>query len=105
MGYGAAPYAAFITKDDALLNHTEWQTEFYSVSDTSRLSDFSKRVQAADEIRGKILNQRSTSHQKLSEDLYCTAYENGYRVYVNYDDENVKLDGINIPAKGFAAAG
>ena len=105
MEYGAAPYAAFITKDDALLNHTEWQTEFYSVSDTSRLSDFSKRVQAADEIRGKILNQRITSHQKLSEDLYCTAYENGYRVYVNYDDENVKLDGINIPAKGFAAAG
>lgn len=103
--YGAAPYAAFITRDDALLNHTEWQTEFYSVSDTSRLSDFSKRVLSVSEIREKTRNQRITSHEKISKNLYCTAYENGYRVYVNYGDKDVRLDGIDIPAKGFAAVG
>lgn len=103
--YGAAPYAAFITREDSLLNHTEWQTELFSVNDKSRLSDFSERVKAVNGIQKKTLNKRITSHTKLSEALFCTAYEGGCKVYVNYGNENVSLDGIDIPAKDFVAVG
>lgn len=103
--YGAAPYAVFITREDSLLNHTKWQTSLFSVSGDTRLSDFAGRVRDTQAIRRETQNKKITAHTRLSETLFCTTYEGGYRVYVNYGDEEAKIDGTAVPPRGFAAAG
>ena len=101
--YGAAPYAVFITRDDALLNYTEWQTELFSLSDNTHLEAFVQRVKDTDEIRRITLNKKMINHRKLSDTLFCTTYEGGYEVYVNYSDAAVEVNGVKISEKSFAA--
>lgn len=103
--YGAAPYAVFITREDSLLNHTKWQTTLFSVSSGTRLSGFAARIRETEAIRRETQNKRITAHTRLSDTLFCTTYEGGYRVYVNYGDEEAKIEGTAVPPRGFAAVG
>ena len=40
-------------------------------------------------------------HQQLTADVYCTTYDNGVRVYVNYGDAVAEVDGVSVPAYSF----
>ena len=48
-----------------------------------------------------VRNQTMTSHNKLAENVFCTAYENGSKVYVNYNNTAVQFDSITIPGPGY----
>lgn len=51
---------------------------------------------------GHVFNQEITGHDKLSEILACTTYEDGTRVYVNYGFTDVVLaDGTEVPARDY----
>lgn len=52
---------------------------------------------------GATFNQKMTNHEKLSDTLSCTMYEDGTKVYVNYGYEDVKVNGETIPARYFKA--
>jgi len=41
-------------------------------------------------------------HSRLSDQVYCTEYANGARVYVNYGAEPAHINCIEIPAMGYA---
>lgn len=51
---------------------------------------------------GHVFNQEMTGHDKLSENLSCTVYEDGTKVYVNYGfTDETTPDGVKVPARDY----
>lgn len=51
---------------------------------------------------GHIFNQEILNHEYVAALCACTTYEDGTKVYVNYDYNDLVLDGVTIPAKDYA---
>lgn len=43
-----------------------------------------------------------SSHKQVTNNVYCTEYANQAKVYVNYGEESITINNINIPAMGYA---
>lgn len=54
---------------------------------------------------GHIYNQYITDHKKLDEGVYMTEYEDGTRVYVNYNERAYNHKDMEIPAKDYVVEG
>lgn len=51
---------------------------------------------------GHVFGQQMTGHEKLENNLSCTEYEDGTKVYVNYGfTDTVTPDGANVPARDY----
>ena len=50
----------------------------------------------------EISDSLIVSHRELQDNVFETGYENGIKVIVNYNSQDVQADGIKIPAYGFA---
>ena len=51
---------------------------------------------------GHVFGQQMTGHEKLDDKLSCTVYEDGTKVYVNYDfTDAVTPDGVEVPARDY----
>ena len=51
---------------------------------------------------GHTFNQRMVNHEIVADNLSCTEYEDGTKVYVNYSYENKTTpEGNNIPARDY----
>lgn len=51
---------------------------------------------------GHIFNQEMTDHKILADDLTCTVYQDGTKVYVNYRyTDAVTPDGVEVPARDY----
>ncbi len=50
----------------------------------------------------EIHNQTIVQHEEVAEKVFVTGYANGIQVAVNYNTEDVTLQGQVIPAKGFS---
>lgn len=50
----------------------------------------------------EISDSLIVSHRELQSNVFETGYENGIKVIVNYNSQDVQADGIKIPAYGFA---
>ena len=42
-----------------------------------------------------------TGHEKLTETVSCTEYDDGTKVYVNYGYEDYSTDGVTVPARDY----
>ena len=49
----------------------------------------------------EISDSLIVSHRELQNNVFETGYENGIKVIVNYNSQDVQADGIKIPAYGF----
>ena len=51
-----------------------------------------------------VANAKMTSHSCVdgarSGNVYCTVYDNGYSIYVNYGSEDYNANGVTVPATG-----
>lgn len=64
-----------------------------------RMMEIYKRY---NEELGHIFNQQITDHAYVGENTSCTTYEDGTKVYVNYDYEDVRTtDGVTVPARDY----
>lgn len=51
---------------------------------------------------GHVYNQEITDHINYTQELSCTSYEDGTKVYVNYGyTEGVTPDGVSVPARDY----
>lgn len=64
----------------------------------SNINDMVNFYTKANEVLGDIRAERMTSHYKERDGVYCTEYDNSTKVYVNYNDKEVTINGIKIPA-------
>ena len=42
-----------------------------------------------------------TGHERMSDDVTCTEYADGTKVYVNYGYDDFSSDGITVPARDY----
>lgn len=54
---------------------------------------------------GSVRTKEIVSHRRLSEDVYCTAYEDGTKIYVNYGSGPATVEGVEIGAGDYVVAG
>ncbi len=64
----------------------------------SNINDTVSFYTKANEVLGDIRTERMTSHYKVQDGVYCTEYDNSTKVYANYTDKDVTINGIKIPA-------
>ena len=42
-----------------------------------------------------------TSHSEIRNGVFCTEYDTGAKIYVNYTESDVNISGITVPAEDF----
>ena len=50
---------------------------------------------------GHVYNQEMTGHENLTNDVSCTEYADGTKVYVNYGYSEYAADGVTVPARDY----
>lgn len=99
--YGYLPYYELTWESPERLMYTEYNSLF-----TSKYSEWEERiVESYNKIQqalGSVLNEEIVFHDELMDEVYCTGYANGTKIYVNYSNEEVTVDGISIQPRDFA---
>ncbi len=78
-------------------------TNFDSVLDTkyyynNNINDIVTYYIKANSALSSLRDARMTSHQMVQDGVYCTEYNNSTKVYVNYTDTDVTINGITVSA-------
>lgn len=55
----------------------------------------------ADSALRDLQSARMTSHSEVRTGVFCTEYDTGAKIYVNYTDSDVTVSGITVPAGDF----
>lgn len=99
--YGAGLSFVLCTGDEIQLSSTEYGQYYYSLSSKQQLPKVMERYNNIKDVYSAVAESRFISHERLSEQVYCSRFDNGVQIIVNYNQESVTIDGKNIPAKGF----
>ncbi len=88
--YGALPQATWYCT-----HYTEaMDSKYYYDNNINEIVEFYTK---ANDILSEIRAERMTAHYLVQENVYCTEYDNSTKVYVNYGDKAVTINGITIP--------
>ena len=91
--YGACPSYEWSYKQSAEKN----DVLYYE----NRLNSAAEFYTRANEALGDVRSSRMNSHTEVTDGVFCTEYDTGAMVYVNYTDSDVVVSGITIPAGDF----
>lgn len=99
--YGCLPYYRLTYAAAANMRYTD-----YNMLYSSQFSQWSSNVIAVctemQQAFGDTVAVAMQSHQKVANAVYCTRYNNGVAVYVNYNDTVYTLSGsVSVPAGGY----
>ncbi|HHY83483.1 MAG TPA: hypothetical protein GX505_12535 [Clostridiales bacterium] len=98
--YGCMPYFELTYENSNLLKYTEYNALFSSQY-TDWLETAVSLYKEFNERLGKVWPQNMISHERLSDGVYRVGYENGIKVYINYNDRYSKADGYEIPPRDY----
>lgn len=101
--YGVSPSFLLMTADAQTLLDTDLNN-YYSVAYDDWESQIRSILSELQQLDG-VLGQRITGHRAASDQVYVTTYDGGTEVYVNYSDDPAEIDGLTVPAMGFARKG
>ena len=100
--YGAYPSFIVMGADNFALNDTPLENYFslnYKDWEDKILSVYEKVNGALSGVKGQAIIE----HRVEAEGVYCTTFEGGSDIFVNYNDEEyVTAEGITVPAGGYA---
>ncbi len=99
--YGAGLSFSLMRETAFALQRTLY-TEYYA-SDFATVHDRMMEIyNRYNNELGHVFDQQMTGHEKLDDKLSCTEYEDGTKVYVNYDfTDAVTPDGVKVPARDY----
>lgn len=95
---------SWIYRDSSLVKDT-WFDYIYGADYGKWKDEAVKQYKELNQVLSGLSAERIVGHQKLSEDLYETVYENGTRIIVNYSDNPASYGGIAVKAQGYAVIG
>lgn len=98
--YGAGLYFNLMKESPFVLQKTLYSEYFGSSYDAwhERIVETYSRYNRE---LGHIFNQEMTDHKTIEDDLTCTVYADGTKVYVNYSYVDKNADGRKIPARDY----
>ncbi len=101
---GAGLYYSFMYAPTSDLQDTDF-TQFYACSFMDWKDTAIELYNKFEENLGDVYDQYIVGHEKLSNGVYKTTYENGKVVYVNYNYADYEHEGITIPQRDFITTG
>jgi len=102
--YGYLPYYEVTWESSEQLIHTDYNLLFTSQYEEWK-SAILKNYQMMQEALGDVLNEEIVLHGKVNDNVYCTGYANGVKIYVNYGETAVSVDGVQVAARSYAVGG
>ena len=100
--YGASVSATCITRENSLLTNTDYESVYYSLNDAEQTEQLVSMYKSSKACLEKVKNAEITDYEKLSENFYCTSYDNGVKILVNYDKTEKTAYGQRVGSMGFA---
>jgi hypothetical protein len=98
--YGALPFFNLTYEDAILLKETEYNTLF-----TSTYDKWEERVvEVYTEFKenfSSIYGKQMILHESLDKGVVKVGYEDGTLIYINYNKDDKKMDGLTIPATDY----
>lgn len=98
--YGAGLYYTVMKESPFTLQNTLYTQYYGSDYDTWHDAILSTYTRYNEEL-GHTFDQEITDHEMVSEDVSCTTYEDGTKVYVNYTYEAVQTADGEVPARDY----
>lgn len=77
------------------------QSQYYSVNYTTLKEMMSSLYQEYKKAFSEIGTTQIRDHNCLAENVYCTVYDSGVTVYVNYGIDSYIGESVTVPAKGY----
>lgn len=102
--YGYAPYFEITSEPADKLMRTDYNQLFSSAYEIWK-DEIADAYALLAEVLAPVQKETITDHEKLEENVFCTSYSNGMKIYVNYNKETVTVDGIEIGAQGYKVMG
>lgn len=100
--YAEAPSFEFIYEDSIELS--ESNTSYYSVNFDSWYEESVAVYKELNEVYEKCRDSAIVKHSKCAENVYCTEYDNGVKIYTNYNLEEFTVGDVKIPSIGYIVA-
>ena len=89
-----------VTYDQSsVLKNSEYTDNFASGYENWRQDILKAYAMTQDSLDG-LIGCGIIDHRQVAQQVFATTYENGDVVYVNYNTENVTVDGCTVPARG-----
>jgi len=102
--YGASPHFVF-TKEEASEMKYSGMNAFYATTFDIWKEESVLIYNEISSVLNEVLGEQMLSHEIIDEYVRKIEYSNGIIIYVNYGNEDIKINGINISAKGYALGG
>lgn len=93
--YGACPH--FKWNYEALVNNTEDDPFYYDNTINTAAEFYTKANEALNDLR----DARMTDHYEVDDGIFCTEYDTGAMIYVNYTDSEYPVLGAVVEARSF----
>ena len=97
--YGACPH--FEWNYEPLTNQTK-NDVFYYDNTINTAADFYAK---ANETLNDLRDARMTDHYEVDDGIFCTEYDTGSMIYVNYTDSDYSTLGVVVEARSFLRVG
>lgn len=102
--YGASPAYEWTysgTYADKKNKSGEDSTDTVGVYYENWIASASEFYERADAALKDLQASRMTSHSEIMGGVFCTEYDTGAKIYVNYTESDVTVSGITVPAGDF----
>lgn len=94
--YGACPYFSWTYASVAAVDGSTTLLDYEGWLQTAS-AYYARANQTLKDLRGASI----TKHSMVQADVFCTEYENGAVIYVNYTEKDVTVSGLTVKAKDF----
>ena len=93
--YGACPH--FRWNYEPLVNNTQDDPYYYDNTINTAADFYARSNNALNDLR----DARMTDHYAVADGVYCTEYDTGAMIYVNYTDSDYETLGVVVGARNF----
>lgn len=100
--YGQVPYFLLCARDSSILKQAYIFDEVYSVGFGNWKETAAECWKQIDTALAGTRGVPILRHEQMEPGVFLTTYENGIRIAVNYNDYDVRTDGLVVNAGGYA---
>jgi hypothetical protein len=93
--YGACPH--FEWNYEPIKGNAETDTFYYDNTINAAAEFYAEANEALNDLR----DARMTDHYEVEDGVYCTEYDTGARIYVNYTNDDFSTLGVVVGARDF----
>ncbi len=102
---GASLYFTWITGENSLFGGTDYAVKYYSLHSGDSFDTAVGRYTQAKAAMNAVQDAVMIGHEEWLPEVFCTRYDNGVSILVNYRAEAVETDGVTVGAKSFCILG